>query len=86
MARRATSGEALVVSSERSRCRPSSVSDSPHSPEGTHDGLDHLVNLIEAGQLAPTIERTYAMHEMPAAMRHLQTGQARGKLAITINS
>jgi NADPH:quinone reductase-like Zn-dependent oxidoreductase len=31
------------------------------------------------------IERTYPLSDMPNAMRHLQAGNARGKLVITVN-
>jgi NADPH:quinone reductase-like Zn-dependent oxidoreductase len=46
--------------------------------------LERLAELIEAGSATPTIERTYALDQVPEAMRHLETGQARGKLAIHV--
>lgn len=45
-------------------------------------GLDQLAKLADAGQLVPAIERTYALADMPDAMRHLVSGQARGKLVV----
>ncbi len=45
--------------------------------------LDRLVELLEAGTLTPSIERTYPLEEVPEAMRRLEAGQVRGKLAIT---
>jgi NADPH:quinone reductase-like Zn-dependent oxidoreductase len=45
--------------------------------------LEALTPLIESGQVVPVIDRTYPLAEVPAAMRHLETGQARGKIAIT---
>lgn len=49
-----------------------------------HDSLDELTELIEAGQVVPTIDRTYPLDHAEAAMRHLETGQVRGKIAITL--
>jgi NADPH:quinone reductase-like Zn-dependent oxidoreductase len=46
--------------------------------------LSALRELIGAGTITPAIERTYALAEVPAAIRHLMDGQARGKLAVTI--
>lgn len=46
--------------------------------------LERLTNLIEAGTLTPSIDRTYSLDEVPEAMRHLEAGKARGKIAITI--
>jgi NADPH:quinone reductase-like Zn-dependent oxidoreductase len=46
--------------------------------------LERLAQLIEAGEVTPSIGKTYPLHEAPDAMRHLQAGQARGKLVITV--
>jgi NADPH:quinone reductase-like Zn-dependent oxidoreductase len=46
--------------------------------------LDRLTDLIEAGKLVPSIDRTYPLEQAPQAMRHLQDGKARGKVAITV--
>jgi NADPH:quinone reductase-like Zn-dependent oxidoreductase len=46
-------------------------------------GLERLAGLAEDGRIVPAIERTYALSEMPDAMRHLVSGSARGKLVIT---
>ena len=43
-----------------------------------------LRELIEAGQVAPAIDRTYPLSETPAAVRYLQEGRARGKVVITV--
>jgi NADPH:quinone reductase-like Zn-dependent oxidoreductase len=45
-------------------------------------GLERLARLVDAGQLVPVIERTFPLSDMPAAMRHLESGRARGKLVI----
>ena len=46
--------------------------------------LEQLTDLIEAGAVIPTIDRTYSLDRVPEAMRHLEAGKARGKVAITI--
>jgi NADPH:quinone reductase-like Zn-dependent oxidoreductase len=49
-----------------------------------HTDLEALTPLIENDQVTPVIDRTYPLAEVPAAMGHLESGQARGKIAITI--
>ena len=49
-----------------------------------HADLDELRRLTEAGQVTPVIDRTWPLAGAPEAIRHLQAGQARGKIAITI--
>ena len=46
--------------------------------------LEVLTGLIEDGRVRPVIDGIYPLCEAPAAMRHLETGHARGKLAITV--
>jgi NADPH:quinone reductase-like Zn-dependent oxidoreductase len=46
--------------------------------------LDRLADLLEAGQVTPSIDRTYPLERVPEAMRHLEEGKVRGKVAITI--
>ncbi len=46
--------------------------------------LVRLTDLIEAGKVTPSIDRTYPLDRVPEAMRHLEAGTARGKVAITI--
>jgi NADPH:quinone reductase-like Zn-dependent oxidoreductase len=45
--------------------------------------LLRLTGLIEAGQVTPVIDRTYALSETPAAIRYLEEGHTRGKVVIT---
>ena len=52
----------------------------------THVDLERLAQIIHAGDLAPVIDRTYPLDEVPDAMRHLEAGQARGKIVISIRS
>jgi NADPH:quinone reductase-like Zn-dependent oxidoreductase len=49
-----------------------------------HTHLDAVSPFIEAGQVVPIIDRTYPLAEVPDAMRLLEAGHARGKIAITI--
>jgi NADPH:quinone reductase-like Zn-dependent oxidoreductase len=49
-----------------------------------HTYLEALRPLIEAGQVTPAVDKTYPLAEVAAAMRHLEAGHARGKIAITI--
>ena len=46
--------------------------------------LERLRALIEGGTITPSIDRTYPLDRAPEAMRHLDAGQARGKVAITV--
>jgi 2-desacetyl-2-hydroxyethyl bacteriochlorophyllide A dehydrogenase len=45
---------------------------------------ERLSELIEAGKVVPSIDRTYALDEVPQALRQLESGQIRGKVAITL--
>ena len=44
-----------------------------------------LKELIEAGKVTPAVDRTFTLSEAPEAIRYLTQGQARGKVAITVN-
>ncbi len=48
-------------------------------------GSDHerLADLVEAGKLTPALDRVYRIEEAPQAMRQLEDGLVRGKVAIT---
>lgn len=43
-----------------------------------------LKNLLETGKVKPFVEKAYPMTRIADAMRHLGTGHARGKIAITM--
>jgi len=43
-----------------------------------------LKELIEAGSLAPVIDRRYTLSEVPDALRYLEGGQSRGKIVVTM--
>src|SRR3954453_16283462 len=46
--------------------------------------LTALRELIDSGQLAPVIDRSYPLSEVAVAIRYLLDGRARGKLVITV--
>jgi len=46
--------------------------------------METLHGLIEAGRVTPAIGATYPLAEAPEALRQLEAGQARGKIAIKI--
>ncbi|MEP7358975.1 MAG: NAD(P)-dependent alcohol dehydrogenase [Anaerolineales bacterium] len=48
------------------------------------DDLDYVKGLLEAGKVAPVIDRTYALCDVPEAIRYLEAGHARGKVVITL--
>ena len=43
-----------------------------------------LAEHVAAGTVMPSIDRTYPLDQVPAAMRHLEAGKVKGKTAITI--
>ena len=47
------------------------------------EDLHSLTELIEAGKVTPVIDRTYALSEVPDAIRYLEKGHTRGKVVIT---
>jgi NADPH:quinone reductase-like Zn-dependent oxidoreductase len=49
-----------------------------------HTDLEALSPYLENGQVVPFIDRTYPLADVPVAIRRLEAGQARGKIAITI--
>ena len=48
--------------------------------------LDALRDLVEAGSVAPSIDRTFALSETAAAISYMQDGRARGKLVIRLGA
>src|SRR4029453_5841501 len=58
-----------------------------HPFRGAKDPGDRLVVLkefIEDGKLTPVIDRTFQLSEVPEAIRYLESGQAVGKVVITV--
>jgi NADPH:quinone reductase-like Zn-dependent oxidoreductase len=50
----------------------------------TRAHLQTLAELIEGGKISPIIDTSYALSDVPIAIRHLVTGRARGKLVIAV--
>jgi NADPH:quinone reductase-like Zn-dependent oxidoreductase len=48
--------------------------------------LEELSQYFVTGQVTPVVDKTYPLAQVPAAMAHLEAGEARGKIAITVNS
>jgi NADPH:quinone reductase-like Zn-dependent oxidoreductase len=46
--------------------------------------LTVLRDLLQAGKLTPVIDRSYGLSEVPAAIRYLEQGHARGKVVVTL--
>src|SRR5450830_1166336 len=46
--------------------------------------LERLIELIEAGTVTSSLDRTYTLDRVPEAIDHLEAGKVRGKVAITI--
>jgi NADPH:quinone reductase-like Zn-dependent oxidoreductase len=46
--------------------------------------LQFLSGLIEADKVAPVLDRTYPLSQVPDAIDYLSAGQARGKIVITV--
>jgi NADPH:quinone reductase-like Zn-dependent oxidoreductase len=58
-----------------------------HPFRGAKDPGDRLVvlkELIEAGKITPVIDRMFPLSEVPEAIRYLESGQAQGKVVITV--
>jgi len=50
------------------------------------EDLTIMRELMESGKVTPVIDRRYKLSEVPAAIRYLEEGHARGKVIITWNS
>ena len=46
--------------------------------------MERLADLVSAGNVTPSLDRTYPLDRVPDAVRHLEAGQVRGKIAVTI--
>ena len=48
------------------------------------EDLALLEQLVEAGTVTPVIDRTYSLSDIPEAVRYLEEGHTRGKVAVTV--
>jgi NADPH:quinone reductase-like Zn-dependent oxidoreductase len=53
-------------------------------PNEAQADIQLLAELTGAGRLTPVIDRTYPLADAAGAMRYLESGQARGKIAIAV--
>ena len=49
------------------------------------EDLVYIAELCAAGKVAPVIDRRYPLHEVPAALRYLGEGHAKGKVVISVS-
>lgn len=49
------------------------------------DPMAELVRLLETGEIEPVVDRTFPLDEIGAAMRYLQSGEASGKIVLTVD-
>lgn len=56
----------------------------PFISELRQDDLMLLKDMMEKGVVRPVIDRRYSLDQIADAMRHLQTGRARGKIVVTV--
>ena len=49
------------------------------------EDLAVIAGLMEGGKVTPVIEKEYSLTEVPDAIRHVETGHARGKVVITVS-
>jgi NADPH:quinone reductase-like Zn-dependent oxidoreductase len=74
--------EALVKGTLVSRRGGQTVTNLTASPNS--DDLAFIKELIEAGNVTPMIERTYALEDTAEAVRHVGAGHAAGKVVVRI--
>lgn len=56
----------------------------PGTAPGKQEMMARLQELLAAGTLAPVIDRTYPLAEVPDAIRYLASGAARGRVVVTV--
>jgi NADPH:quinone reductase-like Zn-dependent oxidoreductase len=50
----------------------------------THLDLEALTALIEAGSVAPAVDKVFSLAEAPGAVRYLREGRSRGKVVVRV--
>ena len=79
-----TPGDRCVLGGEVGRAAEVADRLDPFLARRSREDLELVKQLIEAGTVTPVIDRTYPLREVPDAIRHLETGRARGKIVITV--
>lgn len=52
--------------------------------EPSGDQLREIAGLVDRGAIKPVIDREFAFEQLPAALGHLETGRARGKVVLKV--
>ena len=47
-------------------------------------GLAYVIELVEAGEVVPVIDRRYPLSEVPEALQYFEEGHVKGKIVITM--
>ena len=85
-------GRAVLGSIPRMFGLMARASFTPQIPRGSFssrpklDYLHALADLVEANQLHPIVDRTFPLEEAAAALDHLASGRARGRVVLTTTS
>ena len=53
------------------------------SPPDKKAGMALFAEMLQAGQLTPVVDKTFPLSEIAAALQHLQSGQALGRIILT---
>jgi NADPH:quinone reductase-like Zn-dependent oxidoreductase len=53
--------------------------------ENDKTDMNFLSELMQSGKVKPVIDKTYKLSEVPAAIAYVETGHARGKVAIVVD-
>ena len=51
---------------------------------GDGEQLKRITALIEAGDIRPVLDRTFAFADLNAAFAYIETGRAKGKVVVTV--
>jgi len=52
--------------------------------EPSGDQLREIAGLVDSGAIRPVVDREFAFEQLPAALTYLETGRARGKVALRV--
>jgi NADPH:quinone reductase-like Zn-dependent oxidoreductase len=77
-------GPLLRIGAAVARSRIGSRRIEPFLAKPNRDDLMVLKELVEAGKLRPVIDSTYPLADVAGAIRRVESGQARGKVVVTV--
>jgi NADPH:quinone reductase-like Zn-dependent oxidoreductase len=58
----------------------------PVTAKETHEDLQTLADMIDAGQVAPVVGKTFALVDAADAVREIERGHAAGKIVVTVQA